>query len=116
MAWDRLCKPKSHGGLGVRSIKNFNLAMLAKQGWRNLNESNPLFSAIIKANYFPNTDFLNAQLGSNPSYILRSIMSAQEAVKRITRRKIGDGMTTNVWGVQWLTDDTNGCLTTSMPY
>ncbi|KAL8100316.1 hypothetical protein AgCh_032534 [Apium graveolens] len=97
MAWERLCMPKRNGGLGVRNLKKFNLAMLAKQGWRILNESNTLVAAIMKAKYFPTTDFLSAQLGSNPSYVWRSIMSAQEIVKMGTRRKIGNGAYTKFW-------------------
>lgn len=71
--------------------------MLAKQGWRILNDCNPLVSTIMKAKYFPHTDFLNAQVGSNASFVWRSIMSAQNAIKRGSRRKIGDGM--SMYGV-----------------
>lgn len=115
MAWDKLCAPKGCGGLGMKSLKSFNVAMLAKQGWRILKNENPLVSAIMKARYFPNSEFLEAEVGINPSFVWRSIVSAQEAIKAGCRRKIGNGTTTKVWNVQWLPDPENGCMTTSMP-
>ncbi|XP_074325881.1 uncharacterized protein LOC141663935 [Apium graveolens] len=112
IAWEKLCMPKTQGGLGFHSLQTFNTAMLAKQGWRILTEVNPLVITILKAKYFPDDDFLNAQVGSNPSYVWRSIMSAHYAVKVGTRRRIGDGLGTRVWSVPWLPDREDGYLTT----
>jgi hypothetical protein len=35
IAWDTLCLKKEHGGLGVRSLKEFALALLDKWGLEN---------------------------------------------------------------------------------
>ncbi|KAL8102066.1 hypothetical protein AgCh_026811 [Apium graveolens] len=115
MAWERMCVTKEAGGLGFRELRKFNIAMLAKQGWRLLNNENPLVTSLIKARYYPNSDFLNAKLGSNPSYMWRSIIDAQDAVKQGCRRKIGDGQSTRVWMVPWLPCIENGTPTTVMP-
>ncbi|CAH9137212.1 unnamed protein product [Cuscuta epithymum] len=47
--WEALCKPKDAGGLGFRRLREFNLAMLAKQGWRLINESGSLMSRVLHA-------------------------------------------------------------------
>lgn len=44
MAWNKLCEPKFGVGLGVRSLRSFNTAVLAKQGQRILTEANSLVS------------------------------------------------------------------------
>ncbi|XP_074383392.1 uncharacterized protein LOC141724963 [Apium graveolens] len=68
---------------------------------------------LIKARYYANTEFLEANLGANPSFMWRSIMTSQEIVKQHCRRKIGDGRSTRVWHIPWLPSSENGCLTTT---
>lgn len=50
--------------------------MLARQGWRLVNNGNPLATRLVKATYYPDTNFLNAKLGANPNFMWRSIMAA----------------------------------------
>lgn len=65
--------------------------MLAKQAWRLVNGSNQLVTNIMKARYYPESDFLNANLGNNPSYIWRSIIAAQDVMRQGCRKRIGNG-------------------------
>lgn len=94
---------------------SFNLSMLSKQGWKLINETNPLVSAIMKVKYYPRTSFLQAEMGRNRSYAWRSMMEAMEVVKAGTRIKIGNGLSTNIWSVPWLPNVKNGFLSTAIP-
>lgn len=74
--------PKSCGGLGFKLLKPFNLALLAKQGWHLQVGFHSLVFKVLKAKYFPDCDFVNASMGTNPSYIWRSLLTAQRVVKQ----------------------------------
>lgn len=56
-----------HDGLGFRDIKAFNLALLAKQGWRLYMGQSFLFTSVLKGRYYPFTSFMEASTGSNLS-------------------------------------------------
>ena len=103
MSRERMCLPKEKGGMGFRCLKSFNLALLAKQGWRLQTNSSSLFSRVYKAKYFLNRDFVNAMVGKKASFAWRSIMAAQHLVKRGLRWQVGDGWSIRVWQDQWLT-------------
>ena len=76
MSWEKMCLPKEKRGMGFKDLKLFNMALLAKQGWRLQTNSSLLFYRVYKAKYFPRCDFLEATLGSQPPFAWRSILSA----------------------------------------
>jgi hypothetical protein len=80
--WEKLCTAKVDGGLGFRNLFSFNFALLAKQCWRILQNPHSLFFRVFKAHYFPSCSFMEAQLGSNPSFLWRSLLSGRDTLTK----------------------------------
>ena len=75
---------------------------LAKQGWRLVQNTESLAHRVLKARYFPNSSFLEAQVGKNSSYTWWSLMAAQEVLRRGLRWNIGNGRKTKIWVDRWI--------------
>lgn len=100
--WESMCLPKSMGGLGFRDLKCFNQAMLAKQAWRLLNDTNSLLHSVLKARYFKNGDFIDARRGYDPSYTWRSIWGSKSLLLDGLKWRVGNGLDIGVWEEAWL--------------
>ncbi|MCH84712.1 hypothetical protein A2U01_0005547, partial [Trifolium medium] len=80
--WQKICKPKHQGGMGFRNLRAFNEALLAKQGWRLITHPSSMVAQVLKAKYYPNAQFLQAQPKQNMSYSWRSILQASWVLKK----------------------------------
>lgn len=105
LQWDRMCTKKSRGGLGFRKLQDFNVALLGKQGWRLIDKPGTLVERVYKARYYPEGSFMSAKVGSNPSYIWRSIMEARVILKQGAVRRVGTGTSISIIKDPWLPAD-----------
>jgi hypothetical protein len=92
-----LSKSRKEGGIGLRDLYGFNLAMLVTQGWRMLRNPYSLCSRVSKARYFPNSSILEAHPMPGISYTWRSILKGNDFLKEGLVWRIGDGVQVNVW-------------------
>ncbi|GMP84195.1 hypothetical protein CsSME_00037813 [Camellia sinensis var. sinensis] len=51
MAWDRICRPKVQGGLGIRRLVLFNVALLGKWLWRFVAEQDRFWRRVVAAKF-----------------------------------------------------------------
>ncbi|CAB4314237.1 unnamed protein product [Prunus armeniaca] len=67
VGWKQLSLLKKDGGLGFRDLVCFNLAMLAKIGWRILGQPQSLLGRVLHDKYHPGVGFLEARVGRKVS-------------------------------------------------
>lgn len=101
MSWAKLSLSKKIGGIGFRDLEIFNLAMLAKQGWRLIQNLDSLAARILKDKYFREGDFLYAQLGRRPSYAWQSILKARCVLEEGLVWRVGNRDHIRIWGDKW---------------
>lgn len=83
--------PKEEGATGFRDLGKFNIAFLAKRGWRLMDNPDSLSTRILLAKYFQNSTFLESSLGSGSSLIWRSIWSSKALLHSGLGWRIGKG-------------------------
>ena len=102
LSWELLCCRKEKGGLGYRDLHLFNLAMLARQGWRLLLNPDSLCAQVLRAKYFPDGDLLSVVEKPGISYSWRSIVRGVQALKDGLIWRVGDGTQINIWTDPWI--------------
>ncbi|KAL4619577.1 hypothetical protein ACB092_06G089900 [Castanea dentata] len=100
--WEKLTISKKDGGMSYRDLRAFNLAMLAKQGWRLLYDNNSLVYQCIKARYFPRTHLFDAKESLNCSIVWKSIVAALPILKLGCCWRVENGFSIRVLGDKWI--------------
>ncbi|KAA3475505.1 reverse transcriptase [Gossypium australe] len=100
--WSHLCRSKEEGGLGFRNMAQFNVALLAKQGWRLLTSPNSLVARVFKAKYYPDCGFRDSHLGNSSSYVWRSIWAAKATLEMGLIWRVGSGEKISVFNDAWI--------------
>lgn len=100
--WDFLCKPKCEGGLRFRKLEVFNKELLANQLWMIIKNPSSLVARVLKGRYLKNRDLLQSSLGSNPSYIWRSLIWSRDMLETGLCWQIGDGTSVDIFADKWI--------------
>ena len=103
-SWDKLSTSKMEGGMGFWVLRAFNLAMLAKQGWRRIQGNDSLLHKCFKARYFPRSSFLDAKESSSCSHVWRSLVAALPIFQAEYCWRVGNGSSIRVIGDRWISN------------
>ncbi|KAH1129390.1 hypothetical protein J1N35_000768, partial [Gossypium stocksii] len=58
MKWDKICRRKVNGGLGISKTESVNRALLANQVWRIVKEDHTILKEIIVKKYCNSEEFM----------------------------------------------------------
>ncbi|XP_072071801.1 uncharacterized mitochondrial protein AtMg00310-like [Arachis hypogaea] len=101
-SWDKVCISKKDGGIGFKDLYSQNIAHLAKQAWRILENPKAIWVQVLKAIYFPNEDFKDATVGRAASWMWKSIVYGRDFLLRNGRWLIGNGERVRILEDKWI--------------
>lgn len=102
--WDKVCKSKDSGGLGLKKAKDQNLAFLTKLGWKITNqEEGGLWVSILSDKYLSKHS-ISTWPNRPASHLWRSIVDTKQVLEKGVKWVIGDGKSVSIWHDWWVGD------------
>ncbi|XP_026415795.1 uncharacterized protein LOC113311158 [Papaver somniferum] len=93
---------KEKGGLGLRSLYDLNLALVAKLVWRFLKEQDALWAQILRAKYLRDSSFWEVKKITNCSTTWDAMLDNREQRKKCCIWLVGNGQSINIFSDPWV--------------
>lgn len=104
-AWDTICLPANHGGLGIKKFSDFNKAMLGRQAWRILHNRDCLLSRVYFAKYCKDKANYVFSCNSQPSPFARYICNRINDIIQDCKWRVGNGRSITLHDRLWVPPD-----------
>eukprot|EP00268_Persea_americana_P028557 TRINITY_DN27713_c0_g1_i3.p1 TRINITY_DN27713_c0_g1~~TRINITY_DN27713_c0_g1_i3.p1 ORF type:complete len:189 (+),score=14.42 TRINITY_DN27713_c0_g1_i3:725-1291(+) len=93
IAWDSICLPKSHGGLGIKSVLNLNKASLHRRVWNVVLNKQTCWNFWLHAKYLHTYSFWDAPITASASWgwRWRHILEMRPLAMQRIHHLIGNG-------------------------
>jgi exonuclease III len=104
VSWDKLCRPKEHGGLGLRDPGIMNKVLSAKIWWRWLKIPKDLWARLWRKKYAPNVaekNLIRWDEDNQGSLIWTAAMQNRRLVTEHAFWDIRNGKTALFWQDSW---------------
>lgn len=101
VSWDAITTPKEGGGLGLRSLKETNQALVLKTIWKVAVGTDAQWVHVLKAKYYPRGAFWSIQRRGRCSKLWKQIMVLRPVMAVNIAWKIGNGETIPLYSQPW---------------
>nr|GEW65082.1 hypothetical protein [Tanacetum cinerariifolium] len=101
VAWDDICLPKREGGLGIRCLKVFNLALMTTNIWNIVSNKESLWVRWIHMYKLKGRTFWDISPKAFMSWGWRKILQLRDIVKPFFWMQVENGLTASLWYDTW---------------
>lgn len=103
MKWNDLTKPKEEGGLGLRNLRDMNLAFMVKLGWRLVSEEEGVWRQVLISKYTrsePGVGEIRSKRSA--SHIRQGMVKVRFILEKGVRKAVRNGVTTSFQLDKWM--------------
>ncbi|GJT92143.1 RNA-directed DNA polymerase, eukaryota, reverse transcriptase zinc-binding domain protein [Tanacetum coccineum] len=100
-AWKDVCRPKEEGGLGLKSLKVMNHALMVKHLWNIASKKDSLWVKWLNMYRIKGNCIWDLKVKKNFSWNLKQILSLRDSIRRNVGYKIGNGRGCFIWYDRW---------------
>jgi hypothetical protein len=104
--WIDVCKPRSQGGLGIKSLRTWNIALISKHVWNIVSGKNSLWVKWVSAyrlcdrrSAFRN--FWDLPNAKDVCWSWKKILQFRDVIREHIVCKLGNGKDTSIWFDNW---------------
>ncbi|GJW77555.1 hypothetical protein Tco_0139237 [Tanacetum coccineum] len=101
VAWDVISLPKTEGGLGIRNLDTFNIALMTKHIWNIISNRKSLWVNWINIYQLRGRSFWDIPIRAEASWGWRKLLQLWEKVWPFFWVKIGNGLNISVMFDNW---------------
>ncbi|GJR01198.1 retrovirus-related pol polyprotein from transposon TNT 1-94 [Tanacetum coccineum] len=101
VAYDSVCTPKHEGGLGIRRIDDFNVALMATHIWSILTHRESLWVKLVHTYKLKGRSFWDIPCGGDVSWGWRKFLQIRSTIQPSIWHKINNGKSTSAWFDRW---------------
>jgi len=99
--WEKICKSKKKGGLGIKNLRKMNISLLCKWWWK-LEREEGLWQTIVKYKYFRKDNIYSGSHKLNDSSIWYDLLKIKDVYLLGRDLCIKNGCQTRFWKDKWL--------------
>ncbi|KAJ0954856.1 putative RNA-directed DNA polymerase [Helianthus annuus] len=101
VSWEKVCCPKSQGGLGIRPLRVINQTLVSKHIWSLISKKETIWTKWIWVNRTKGKNLWEVSDKENTSWSWKSIIRTRELIWPHCVKSLGNGAGTSVWFDMW---------------